>query len=268
MGSSSTFHQLFQAQSSLYSLFRPDYPSSLYQTVLRFADLQERQLALDVATGTGQVATELAKWFERVLAIDPSAEQLKEAVQMPNIEYREAAAEATTAADHSVDLLTVGQALHWFDLPAFYREARRVLQPGGTLAAWGYGNNLFPGYPKAQALTEHLYEGILGPYWSDRRKLVEQHYAGCEPGPEHFAVVERAEVPMAKTMSVAAYVGYLSSWSAYNTYRQKHPDRPDPLVQYKVDLLGACGMTEDQQQLEVVWPIFILMAKQPAALDS
>ncbi|WP_211263129.1 methyltransferase domain-containing protein [Thioalkalivibrio nitratireducens] len=37
------------------------------------------------------------------------------------------------------DLITVGQALHWFDFPAFYAEAARVLRPGGVLAAWGYG---------------------------------------------------------------------------------------------------------------------------------
>ena len=60
--------------------------------------------------------------FERVVAIDPSDAQLRAAAQAPNVEYRQASAEATGVADHTVDLITVGQALHWYAAPA-------VLQP-------------------------------------------------------------------------------------------------------------------------------------------
>ena len=63
-------------------------------------------------------------------------------------------------------------------------------------------------------------------------------------------------------------VGYLSSWSAYNSYRREHPDKPDPLVEYRNALMEACGVTDDQQQLRVVWRAFMILAKQPVPLAS
>ena len=60
---------------------------------------------------------------------------------MPNITYHQCYAEdmGNFVAPASIDLATAAEALHWFDLNNFYPEMRRVLRPGGTLAAWGYG---------------------------------------------------------------------------------------------------------------------------------
>ena len=65
-----------------------------------------------------------------------------------------------------------------FELPAFYKEVRRILKPSGAFAAWGYDLCEFPENKEANKVLEHLYNGVLGPYWSERRRLVEMQYKG------------------------------------------------------------------------------------------
>jgi ubiquinone/menaquinone biosynthesis C-methylase UbiE len=106
--------RLFQAQASAYACFRPTYPTALYDVIHEFAALDHRGMALDVGTGTGQVAAQLAQSFERVIGVDSSQGQIEHAVQLPNVEYLLAAAEQVPqVASGSVDLATVAQALHW-----------------------------------------------------------------------------------------------------------------------------------------------------------
>ena len=99
-----------------------------------------RRLAIDVATGNGQAAVALAPYFDRVIATEPSAAQLREARAHPGVEYRQEAAEAIAVESGTADLLTAAQAAHWFDWPRFCAEAARVLRPGGVLAVWSYGD--------------------------------------------------------------------------------------------------------------------------------
>ena len=55
----------------------------------------------------------LAKRFKRVVATDPSEEQLSHAPDISNVDFRVGSAESTGLPDQSVDLITVGQGLHW-----------------------------------------------------------------------------------------------------------------------------------------------------------
>jgi ubiquinone/menaquinone biosynthesis C-methylase UbiE len=92
-------------------------------------------MAWDCAAGSGQATADLARRFDRVIATDASSEQISAAKPISNVEYRVATAEQSGLSDNCADLVTVAQALHWFDLPKFYAEARRVLPvrwgPGG-----------------------------------------------------------------------------------------------------------------------------------------
>lgn len=61
-------------------------------------------------------------------------------------------------------------------------------------------------------------------------------------------------------------IGYLSSWSAYATYREQHPDLPDPLIKFKEAYKAASGFTSDEGKATVYWPLFVVLAKDPHPL--
>ena len=117
------FKDHFSLQSEAYRRFRPEYPATLFEWLA--ARAPGRGLAIDVATGNGQAARALAGHFDRVIATEPSAAQLAQAIAHPRVDYRREAAEAISAADGSADLLVAAQAAHWFDWPRFVRAIER-----------------------------------------------------------------------------------------------------------------------------------------------
>jgi ubiquinone/menaquinone biosynthesis C-methylase UbiE len=176
--------QLFDSRATgeSYAKHRPRYPAHVYDRVLAFAALPRLGLAADLGCGSGQVCADLAQRFERVLGIDASAEQLRLAHQAPNVEYKQCTAEATGLPAQSVDLITAAAALHWCEIPAVYREARRILKPGGAFAAWSYtGHQQELDCPAAQAVWQQLLEQFW-PHWHPRlQKLMLRGYKGDEP---------------------------------------------------------------------------------------
>lgn len=224
----------FSAQSADYAQFRPGYPAALFDFL--FENCTGFDSAWDGATGNGQIAVHLAKRFRRVEATDISENQLKNALQTPNIRYRKGSAEATGFPDHSFDLITVGQAVHWFDLDRFYPEVRRVGKPGALFALLGY--NLLRVDAPTDALIEHFYRTILHDCWDPERHLVEQAYTTL---PFPF----EAEIPlpaMASTYNwtVDNLLGYLGTWSAVQHFIRKNERHP---------------INEDFiRQLKAVWP--------------
>jgi hypothetical protein len=112
----------------------------------------------------------------RLAHIPPPFPPTRPALRPPRL----ADAHATGLPAGCADLVTVAQALHWFDAPAFYREARRVLSaPRGALAVWCYGLATVEaeGHP-ADAALKDIFGEELGPYWDERRKLVDNMYRG------------------------------------------------------------------------------------------
>jgi len=110
----------FSAQAKTYATYRPNYSQEFIDYIASF--VKNKTAALDVATGNGQVAGKLAKHFVTVYATDISRKQLDNAVPAGNIVYKVERAEATSFDDKMFDLITVAQAIHWFDFDAFYKE--------------------------------------------------------------------------------------------------------------------------------------------------
>ncbi|PZR76620.1 MAG: SAM-dependent methyltransferase, partial [Chthoniobacterales bacterium] len=131
-----SFKDHFSGHAAEYAQFRPEYPTELFKYLTSIAP--GRAQAWDCATGNGQAAIALASHFSRVIATDASAQQIANARQHDRVEYRVATAEASGLDDNSIDLITVAQALHWFDLPRFFSEATRVLKSRGAIAVWAY----------------------------------------------------------------------------------------------------------------------------------
>jgi ubiquinone/menaquinone biosynthesis C-methylase UbiE len=160
---------IFSDNSGGYARYRPTYPREVYDFILPL--VTQKQNAWDCATGNGQVALALAPHFEKVFATDISQKQLDQATPAPNIMYSLSPAEKTSFPDHYFDLVTVGQAIHWFQFDAFYNEVKRVLKPGGIIALLGYA--LFKTEKEVQEIVNDFYENIVGPYWDPERKYID-----------------------------------------------------------------------------------------------
>jgi ubiquinone/menaquinone biosynthesis C-methylase UbiE len=116
---------------------------------------------VDVAAGTGKLTRQLAATGARVVAVEPLGEMRTQLeVVLPDVESVAASAEALPLPDGSADAITVGSAMHWFDLDLALPEFHRVLRPGGGLAVLGQGRDLAD--PMQRALQE-----ILAPHVPD-----------------------------------------------------------------------------------------------------
>lgn len=238
-----TFKDHFSKQAADYAKFRPRYPKELFRWLASIAPA--RELAWDCATGSGQAAVELAEGFERVIATDASETQVANAERHQRVEYRVATAEASGLELESVDLITVAQALHWFDLEKFYAEARRVLKSRGVLAAWAY--KLATVTPAIDAVVNHYYADVVGPYWPAERVLVEKFEELSFPLP----AIEMPAFEMVADWNVEQLLGYLGTWSA--TQRFMAAEKRNPLEGVKAELRRAWG----EQQRIVVWPLTV-----------
>jgi ubiquinone/menaquinone biosynthesis C-methylase UbiE len=128
--------ELFATVAREYATFRPGYPSGLFAWLAR--NSPSREAVWDCGCGSGQASVALAEHFAVVHATDVAAEQIAAATAHGRVRYSVAPAERSGLRAQSVDLVTVAQALHWFDVPAFYAEVARVARPGALLAVWTY----------------------------------------------------------------------------------------------------------------------------------
>lgn len=241
------FKDHFSRQASEYAKFRPRYPEELFRWLGSVASA--RKSAWDCATGNGQAAVELAKVFDRVIATDASEEQLARAEANARVEYRVASAEQSRLDPQSVDLVTVAQALHWFDLNRFYAEVRRVLKPGGVFAAWAY--KLATVEPAIDVVVNRYYSDVVGKYWPAERVLVEKF----EELPFAFEEIGVPQFEMVAEWTVERLLGYLRTWSA--TQRFRAAEKRDPLEEIEGELRAAWG--EDVRQ--VIWPLTVKAGK-------
>lgn len=267
-----------QSLAAQYARSRPTYPPCVFDAVVSaYAGCvaagrppPASATAVDVATGSGQFAGGLAARFGRVLGLDVSPAQIEEGRRAGGlVEYSEGAAESTGLPDASADVLTAAEAMHWFDIPAFYAEAHRVLAPHGLLAVVGYGEARIEGNPAAQAAYEAMWRGTLGPFWHARRQLVDALYAGHEPaeGAQFVRVTRHDGLRMERSWRVADAVGYSRSWSAYAAYLAAHGVERgavgDPAVALEAALTRA---TEGGEAvLHVAWPVVVITAQRGGA---
>lgn len=240
----------FSAVSSQYAASRPTYPQSLYQWLAAVAPARER--VWDCACGSGQASHDLVQYFSEVVATDLSAQQLGEAAAHPRIEYRVATAESSGLPAASFDLVTVAQALHWFQHERFYAEVRRVLRPGGVLAAWCYGKGTID-YAPVDAEFQDFYHNVVGPYWQPERQLVEAGYRSL-PFPQQELAVPG--LTMDRDWALEALVGYARSWSATTLYIKALGS--DPVPKFASRLRAAWG--EPGSRHRICWPLGIRAA--------
>ncbi|MFM7021651.1 MAG: class I SAM-dependent methyltransferase [Flavobacteriales bacterium] len=217
----------FSKQAELYAKYRPEYPAELYDFI--FSKVQGFSAAWDCATGNGQVVKVLAKHFSKVEATDISAKQIENAYPADNIHYAVQIAERTSFTNQSFDLITVGQALHWFSFDAFFTEVKRLLKPKGVFAAWCYGLNTVN--PEIDRITLHFYNDIVGPFWDKERQHIENKYASIN---FPFQDVLNRDFYYKAEWTADEYLGYLSTWSSVQHYIKSKNSNPLSLVSQSI----------------------------------
>lgn len=251
-----TFADHFAPVAAHYATFRPHYPATLFAWLASLTP--GRVLAWDCAAGSGQASPALAAYFDRVVATDASAAQIAVAVPHPQVDYRVAPAEASDLPSASVDLITVAQALHWFDLDRFYAEVRRVLKPGGVLAVWSYGV-LTVAEAAVNRQLQRFYQETIGPYWPPERRHVESGYQSL---PLPFPELQPPTFDMEVSWTLSELLGYCRSWSASERYHAECGH--DPVIDLAAELMPL-WRRPDQRQL-ITWPLVLRVAKKPIVL--
>ncbi len=226
----------FSHNAAAYARHRPRYPAALFDFLREACPRHTR--AWDCATGNGQAAVACARHFDFVAATDVSLEQVRHGQQHPRVAYSVASAEAIPFGAHTFDLITVAQAIHWFDLPAFFREVERVLRPGGLLAAWAYN---FPQIaPAIDAILQRELYAPIDSFWAEGNRMVINRYRdlhlpyGRVPAPTGLHIRVEWTLPQ--------FLAYLRTWSAVKRYIAERGR--DPVAHLETALAPHWGAPE------------------------
>lgn len=204
--------QRFTGRVESYRRYRPTYPPAVVDLLTRECGLDAHSQIADIAAGTG-LLTEifLAAGFA-VTAVEPN-EEMRAAcaaleAQYPKLRVRNGTAEATFLPDQSTDLITVAQAMHWFDLERTRAEFLRILEPGGCCAVI-YNNRRLGGDRFHDA-----YEQFLLEFGTDYAAVKQQH-VGRKRLAQFFAPEEMkcATLPNPQALTLEALEGRVLSSS-------------------------------------------------------
>lgn len=221
---------LFTSVAREYANFRPGYPPELFAWLAGAAPSLDA--AWDCGCGSGQASVALAGHFEVIHATDVAAEQIAAAKPHARVRYSVAPAEHSGLAEASVDLVTVAQALHWFDVEAFYAEARRVGRPDALIAVWNYPRPRFADATLDRVFLD-FYSNVVGPHWPPERRHIEANYTTL---PFPFREIEHPQFGLELDWPFDQVIGYVSSWSATARFRKAMGSDPVPLLR---ESLGA-----------------------------
>jgi SAM-dependent methyltransferase len=239
----------FSTKADDYARYRPGYPDKVFEYLGHILPTKEN--AWDCATGNGQVAVRLASFFDQVYATDISKSQLEHAPRNPNIQYSLQSAEKTDFPADFFDLITVGQAIHWFDFERFYAEVKRTARKNALLVILGYGR--IQVNPDIDQCVDELYTDIVGKYWDAERKYVEEGYRTI---PFPFEELPVPFFSLSMDWTLGHLRGYLETWSAVKHYRRHH--QKDPVALIYPELKAGWG---EQEKRTVNFPLLLRIGK-------
>ena len=242
--SDSSFKDLFSTQANDYAKFRPTYPKDLFEYLSTLSTTKD--LVWDCGTGNGQAAVELAKYFNEVIATDPSQKQLDSAIKNPKITYLQASAEDfNLPKDKKCDLVTVAQAFHWFNHEQFAKTISKTLKTNGHLAVWSYALSSIT--PELDRAVTKLYSERLNGYWEKERTHVEDGYKNISLP---FNEISAPTFHLSAEWTLEHLIGYLSTWSALQTYIKKNGN--NPLEEEYQNIKQAWGSAKTRT---ITWPL-------------
>jgi len=216
--------------AALYARYRPNMPAELADRICDYVrecvDSIDLCQAVDVGCGQGQGARLLAPHFRHVLATDISAAQISQAegaICPDNITFSVAAAEKTPLPASSCQLILAASAAHWFDMPAFFAETRRLLSPGGVLALVA-PRPYVPVYEGCERydVRDYLVAQFcsLGEWTRPESVYDYQHGYTSERYRSPFCDHQIAEATSEVTGTVADMIGFCSTWTGFQRMQQ------------------------------------------------
>jgi len=253
------FADHFSSVASRYAMARPSYPPALFEWIEALAPAPGH--VWEAGCGSGQATRGLASVFADVYATDPSAAQIAQAPAIGNVRFAVEPGERCRLPDASVDAVCIAQALHWFDRPAFFAEAARVLRPGGVVVAWGYQD-----IDVGDALREPVdaFAARIRDAWPAERFLVDRAYVDLASffAKPPFVPIEAPALPVREITvdwPLVRLLDYFSSYSAVKRYREARG--VDPVALHGWAIAAAWG---DAPTRRLRWPLFALAACRQA----
>ena len=240
------FKDHFSDHARSYSDFRPRYGADVVAYLATLAPTAGT--VWDAGTGNGQLAAVLGDRFARVIATDASAEQIRSATQHARVEYRVEPAERTSLAGRSVDLVTVAQATHWFDLDRFYDEVRRVARPGSAIVLLGY--ELMSVSAEIDQVVAWFYKPVVGPYWPPERAHLETGYRDLA---FPFPAIPAPPLEMVHVWDRDQVLAYIGTWSAVSGYKKSRGEDPIPLLRERLEQ----HWPDPSERRTVRWPLIV-----------
>lgn len=246
-----SFKDHFSKQSGSYVKYRPTYPVALFDYLGTLTPQHEQ--AWDCGTGNGQAAIGLAKHYTAVYATDPSQAQISKAIPNEEVTYKTEKAEECSLDENTVDLITIAQALHWFDVEKFYAVAKRVLKKNGIIAAWAYG------VPSAHVtvmdnIIHHFHDVVLDPFWQVENRLIEKEYTTI---PFPFEPIHAPDFYIRQSLSLYELLGHFSSWSAVQRFKDKNGTDPIPTLEQEL----AKVWDRANEKKEITWKLILKLGR-------
>lgn len=239
----------FSSVSSKYAQFRPVYPAEVFQYLYTLTD--QKDVAWDCGTGNGQVAYDLAKTFRYVCATDISRSQIDHAIAATNIFYSVQPAEKTDFEDKKFNLITVAQAIHWFDFDRFYAEVNRTAKEGGLLCVLGYGRIQISTI--IDNIINDFYTRSLGKYWDKERKYIDENY---ETIPFPFEEIKTPKFQIDLEWTLEHLLGYLDTWSAVTHFKKMNGTNPLEVLKTELEKHWQDGVV-----MPVSFPMLLRVGK-------
>ncbi len=229
--------QSFGERSDGYASHRPTYPKNLFEWIV--SNCSRRRRAWDCATGNGQAALSIAKYFDQVDATDLSEHQIANGFLADNITYRVAPAEESGYEDDRFDLIAVAQAVHWFNYPKFWSEVRRVAAKDAFFCAWGYGFVEGERALETQLIAPAM--ALFDPYWARGNRIIMDGYKS-EDIEFPFDRLQAPDLAIDVTWSIDQLLNFFRTWSAYKLML-------DTPARTKIDALFAMAEKEFKEVL-------------------
>jgi ubiquinone/menaquinone biosynthesis C-methylase UbiE len=156
-----------------YIRYRPGYPSALLDVLAKECGWRPGQVIADIGSGTGLLSKLFLDHGNRVYGVEPNTEMRAGGEEFlrgyADFSSVDGSAEATTLGESSVDLVTAGQAFHWFDAPRARREFLRILKPRGfVVVAWNHRRI-------SESRFGQEYEDLLVRYGTDYARVKEAY---------------------------------------------------------------------------------------------